>query len=71
VPIYRAEYVSKDGCREIVDTFRAADDGEAIELLRLRLESVDCDLWCHGRRVAIVPAEGGTPVLLDSLLAAA
>src|SRR5436305_1277725 len=23
VPIYRAEYVSKDGCREIVDTFPA------------------------------------------------
>jgi hypothetical protein len=71
VPVYRAEYLSLDGCREIVDTFRAADDGEAIELLRLRLEPVDCDLWCHTRKVATVPAEGGLPILSNLLLASA
>ena len=65
MPMYRAQFVTDDGCREIVDVFHAANDGDAIKLLQLRLEPVACELWCQSRRVATVPAKGGPPIRPD------
>ncbi|MET0372620.1 MAG: hypothetical protein ABW128_00015 [Rhizorhabdus sp.] len=41
--------------------FEAEDDAEAIALLALRRERVECDLWCGSRLVATIP-KGGNPV---------
>jgi hypothetical protein len=46
------------------ETFVAADDGEALALVRLRLVRVDCELWCGSRLVATLPKKGGAPLLL-------
>ncbi len=42
--------------------FEAGDDREAMTLLALRREQVDCDIWCAGRFVASVP-KGAHPAL--------
>ena len=55
-------------CGENLD---AVEDGEAIELVRLRLEPTDCELWCGTRKVAIVPHSGGTPIFPSSKSACA
>ncbi|KKC27738.1 hypothetical protein [Sphingomonas sp. SRS2] len=48
----------------IVDRFdfEAEDDSEALALLALRREKLECDLWCGDRLVATIPS-GANPVL--------
>jgi hypothetical protein len=48
------------------ETFEADDDQEAIELVRLRIDPRPCELWLGGRKVAVLPPEGGAPVLTPS-----
>jgi hypothetical protein len=59
-PIYRIHCFDSDVPDE---TFVAADDGEALALVRLRLVRMDCELWCGSRLVATLPKEGGAPRL--------
>jgi len=44
--------------------FEADDDAEALALLRLRREKVECDLWCGDRLVATIP-KGTNPSRID------
>jgi hypothetical protein len=44
----------------------AEDDLEAVQLVRLRLEPADCELWCGRRKVAFCPC-GRLPILLEDL----
>ncbi|KRB79349.1 hypothetical protein ASE00_19760 [Sphingomonas sp. Root710] len=43
--------------------FEADDDAEALALLALRREQVDCDMWCGDRFVATIP-KGTNPSLV-------
>ena len=51
-------YCLRDGEISRAIPIEAADDIEAVELARLRLERIDCELWCGSRMVANVAANG-------------
>lgn len=42
--------------------FEAEDDAEAMDIMTLRQENCDCEIWCANRRVATMQ-KGGSPVL--------
>jgi hypothetical protein len=48
------------------EALQADDDREAIELVRLRLDARPCELWLGRRKVATIPADGGSPMLTPS-----
>jgi hypothetical protein len=43
----------------------SGDDDEAIELVRLSMARVDCELWRGSRKVAIVPKDRRPAIRLD------
>jgi hypothetical protein len=61
---YRLLLLAEGGKAQGSD-FEAADDGEAIELARLRLEKADIEIWCGDRKVAFVP-RGMPPILAET-----
>ena len=54
--IYRYYRLDAQGRIRSGTYFEALDDGDAIRLLRERVELHDCELWCEARRVAFLPA---------------
>jgi len=46
--------------------FEALDDTGAIEFAREHYPETDCELWSGTRKVGLVPAHGGAPVLSRS-----
>ena len=62
MPVYRIHYLQKNGRTMPGEYFEAADDEEAIELVRLRLEKTDCELTRGDRRLALIPSGGGMPI---------
>ena len=58
MPGYRIDCFDGDNRDE---NFDAADDAEALELVRLRLVPFDCQLWCGARLVATLPKQNGAP----------
>jgi hypothetical protein len=65
---YRLYALTPDGYAQSVHTIDATDDGEAIELARLRVEHADIELWRGRRKVALVPKDG--PAIPSSLISA-
>jgi hypothetical protein len=62
MPLYRIHHLQKNGRTRPGEYFEAADDNEAIELVRLRLEKTDCELTRGDRRLALIPSGGGVPI---------
>ena len=54
---YRLYTLRDDGHILGAGDLEASDDGEAIQLARLRLEHRDIDLWCGTRPLALVPKD--------------
>jgi hypothetical protein len=63
MPAYRVHYLQKDGGARPGEYFQASDDEAAMELVRLRMEKADCELWRGAQKLAVIPAEGGAPIL--------
>lgn len=59
---YRLYLMSDDGHILQAADLTADDDQEAIELVRLRQERSDVELWCNKRKVASFP-RGQPPIL--------
>ena len=55
---YRLYVLGQDGRIDYGSDIEALEDGEAIELARLRLEHTDIEIWCGTRKVALVPKDG-------------
>jgi len=53
--------VNVDGLVTPAADFEAADDDEALELVKSRNDKTDCDLWCGKRPVAFLP-QGKAPI---------
>ncbi len=62
---YRIYAMTPDGHIRSAADIEAENDGEAIQLARLRLERADIELWCGARRIARLPREG-LPIVLDA-----
>ena len=41
----------------------ACDDADAIRLVRAAHHADDCEIWQFTRQIALVPREGGLPIL--------
>jgi hypothetical protein len=69
VPIYHFHSVA--GELPVVPDIdlEAADDAEAIELVRLGCEPADCELWCGSRKVAVIPKDSSPALPLGRQLA--
>ena len=54
-----------DMTRRVVrgDMIEARDDAEAIRLVRAANHADDCEIWQFTRQIALVPREGGLPIL--------
>jgi hypothetical protein len=63
---YHVHRIRQDGWPRPGEPLDAEDDSEAIELIRLRLDPRACELWHGTRKVALIPPEGGAPILSDS-----
>jgi hypothetical protein len=59
---YRLYLMSDDDHIFHAADLTADDDREAIELVRLRQEGSDVELWCGRRKVAMIP-RGQPPIL--------
>ena len=60
---YRVYCLSADGHVRKGDYLQAADDYEAIDLARRHDENADCELWLGSRKIALLPAGGGAPIV--------
>ena len=58
MPHYRLYALTPDDLVRTTYNVKATDDGEAIQLARLRLEHADIELWCGRRKVALEPQDG-------------
>ena len=63
--VYRIHRIRPDGVRQHGERLDAFDHREAIELVRLRLDPLPCELWFGTEKVAFIPAEGEAPVIFD------
>lgn len=62
MPDYRIYAAGRPVSALPIDTFHADDDGEAMQLARIRMEDVDVELWRDDRKVAEVPRTGPLPL---------
>jgi hypothetical protein len=62
---YRVYCLDAEGRITASDDLDAVDDAGAIELVRLRVEHADCELWCGSRKVALITRVGGAPILFS------
>jgi len=60
---YRIYQLGPDGHIRKGRYLQAADDAEAIELARRQAENDHCELWLGARRIAVLPADGGSPIV--------
>jgi hypothetical protein len=65
MPIYRYLAVQGDVPIRRPVPLESDDVAEAIELVRLRQERADCELWFGPRKVAIVPKDRAPAIRLD------
>lgn len=58
MPHYQLYTLFRDGHMRGGADLYAGDDGEAVELARIRLEHRDLELWQGSKKVAVVPKDG-------------
>ena len=58
---YRLYCINSDNRIVHAAQFEADDDDEALELVRIRRETTDCELWSGKRKVASIP-RGQPPI---------
>ena len=63
-------YAIDSSRRSLLNDLNASDDSEAIQLVVLRQEPTDTELWCDGRKVAVCP-HGRMPSLVAEQRASA